>query len=313
MALDSAARWKLIRDITVEKKTGTLVLQAGPRYLSWWIEEGNLICVSSTFEESTFTQLVYEKKLTEAANFSGLQNRIDEGHALGWLLLHQKILKEEEFCALLMDHWTSCAEALFDPGAHVFWSGTLPVIKHEFIRTDRPFGEVLILADRNRMAVTSALRIVQQMKEPFRICGENPETGAWSEQERRIWMYLQSGNSLKQMLQDAEIAHIPCYKFLFLLWLCGYISEARPAPKREVVPVKISVGLLEKIPAEWVFPLCAGALIGVILAPSTEPKPTPAHEYRKIEPVEEPTAAPAWSPTKNEDINTEARRREDNE
>ncbi|MGH9856375.1 MAG: hypothetical protein ACRD4B_00895 [Acidobacteriota bacterium] len=74
--------------------------------------------------------------------------------------------------------------------------------------------------------------------------------------------------------------------------------------------------MLEKIPPEWVIPLCAGALIGVLLAPAppeakiTTPEPAPT----RIAPLEETLQKPAWSAEsedENEDLNAETRRRRD--
>ena len=311
MALDTAARWKLIRDVIVDKRTGTLVLQAGTRYFNWIVEDGNLICVSSTFEESNFTQFLREKKLTESTNFSDLRNRIDEGHSIGWLLLHQNKISEEEFCASLRDHWVLCASALFEPSAHLFWSGSVVQIKPEFIRSDLPLGEVLMQTSRHSIAVPSALRMVQEFKGPLRLCGGNPDLKACTEEEQRIWMHLRSGTAVKQMLQDAGIARIPCYKFLFLLWLCGYITDTRSTRSDMSVVPKIRGKLLERIPPEWVFPLCAGALIGVILAPAPDPEPLPAPAYKAIEPLDESLQKPAWS--QKEEFNAKAQRHEDDE
>lgn len=312
MALDSALRWQLIRDTIVRKKTGVLVVQSGTQYLNWIVEEGNLICVSSTFPEASLTRLVEEKQLTKSTNFPDAQTQVDHLRPIGTLLLKQERLGEKEFQQLLMEHWIACTKYLFDPAAHVFWSANRPALKAELIRADRPLGEVILKAGKNAIPIPTALRTVQQqLKPPFRIDLRNPDVSGFNEEERRIWMYLQSGSGLKQMLQDREIARIPCYKFVFLLWLSGYISDSRKVTvAQEVIAKKTVSNFLQRIPPEWVYPLCAGALIGVILAPSA-PEPPKAEPLNQVTPLNESLQKPAWSRDNEKDFNAKTQRRED--
>ena len=314
MAIDSALRWQLVRDVIVHKKTGVIVLQTGTNYLNWNVEKGKLICLSSTFPEASFTRYVQEKRLTKSTSFMSVQNQVDEATAIGPLLIRHHLLTEFELTTLLFDHWISCADYLLDPSTHLFWSSTPPVFKAQFIRNDRPLGEVLAKANKHSIAVPTALRIVQHLKPPYRIQGQNVclDLAGFNEEERRIWMYLQSGTSLKQMFQDRDIAKIPCYKFLFLLWLSGYISDSQKMTRPQQIQ-KVSENLLEKIPPEWVFPLCAGALIGLLLAPSSEPTASPEPPpSSRVEPLNETLQKPAWSTQQTEEkTNAKAQRRKD--
>lgn len=317
MAIDSALRWQLVRDVIVHKKTGVIVLQTGTNYLNWNVEKGMLVCLSSTFPEASFTRYVQEKKLTESTNFLSVQNQVDETTAIGPLLIRHHLLTESELQTLLFEHWISCDDYLLDPSAHLFWSPTPPTFKPHFIRHDRPLGEVLAKANKNSIAVPTALRMVQHLKPPYRIQGQNVslDLSGFSEEERRIWMYLQSGTSLKQMFQDRDISKIPCYKFLFLLWLSGYMSDSQKMTRPQQIQ-KVSANLLEKIPPEWVFPLCAGALIGLLLAPASEPPvATPEPPRSQVEPLNETLQKPAWSPKTDEekDVNTETQSHRDEE
>jgi hypothetical protein len=314
MAIDSAVRWQLIRDVIVHKKTGVLVLQIGANYLNWNIECGKLICVSSTFPEASLTSFVQEKRLTESTNYLTVQNQVDQTKAIGPLLIRHQLLEESELRPLLFEHWTSCADYLLDPTTHLFWSSTPAAIKPEFIRHDRPLGEILVKANKNSITIPTALRIVQQLKGPYRIRSQNfpLDLSGFTEEERRIWMYLQSGTSLKQLFQDRDITKIPCYKFLFLLWLSGSISDSQKnTPPQQIH--KVSANLLEKIPPEWVFPLCAGALIGLLLAPASEPTAAPEPPSSRVEPLNETLQKPAWSTTEHteEEINAKPPRRQD--
>ena len=301
MAIDSAIRWQLVRDVIVHKKSGVIVLQTGTNYLNWNLEKGKLVCVSSTFPEASLTRFVQEKKLTKSTNYLAVQNHVDPTRAIGPLLIRHHLLEETELRALLFEHWTACADYLFDPSAHLFWSATPAAIKPEFIRNDRPLCEVIVKANKNSITAPTALRIVQQLKGPFRISAQNLplDLSGFNEEERRIWMYLQSGTSLKQLFHDRDITKIPCYKFLFLLWLSGYISDSqRVTPPQQIQ--QVSANLLEKIPPEWVFPLCAGALIGLLLAPTSEPKAAP-QPPPTVTPLNESLQKPAWSTEQHEE------------
>jgi hypothetical protein len=317
MGIETVSRWQLVRDVIVHKKTGVIVVQTGTNYLNWNIEKGNLVCVSSTFPEASLTSFVQQKKLTESTNFLSVQNHVDNARALGPLLVRHQLLEEAEFRTLLFEHWVSCTNYLLDPSAHLFWSAKIEDRKPEFIRNDRCFGEVILKAGKNSITVPTALRIVQQLKGPYRIQSQNhPDLSGLNEEERRIWMYLQSGTSLKQMFQDRDISIIPCYKFIFLLWLSGYISDSQKAIHSQKNLQKMGTHFLEKIPPEWVIPLCAGALIGVLLAPAppnhtkiAAPEPAPT----TIAPLDETLQKPAWSTDNADDINTEARRHRDDE
>jgi hypothetical protein len=182
-------------------------------------------------------------------------------------------------------------------------------IKPELMRCDRPLSEILLKVSRSAITIPTALRTVQALKTPYRLASHMPDLSAFTEEERRIWMYLQSGSGLKQILLDREVTRIPCYKTLFLLWLTGYLRDSEV---RTVTKVKEATRTaIHQIPAEWIFPLCAGALIGVLLAPSDPPK-EPPKPAAKVERLEETLQKPAWRQDENqseEDLDAKAQDR----
>ena len=313
MALDSVARWQMVHDVIVHKKSGTIVVQTGTNYLNWIVEGGDLVCVSSTFPETSLTQWIADRNAFTPDVVLNAQNDIDASRTLGSILIRHRHLDQEKLGEFLFQHWVFCTSHLFDPAAHVFWSGNPVTLKTEFIRCDRSFSEVLLSASRDSISIPTALRVIQDLKLPYRVQSIQPDQSRFNEEEKRIWMHLKSGNSLKQMLHDPEITRIPCYKLIFLLWLGGYIADSRKElqPKPLIVTSKT---FLEKIPPEWIIPLCAGTLIGVLLAPaSTAPSPPPAAQEQGIEPLEESVKRPAWSPEEEKELNTETQRHRDHD
>jgi hypothetical protein len=313
MALDSVNRWQLVRGIVTQKKSGVIVLQSGKNYLHWIIDQGSLVCIQSTFPEASLTHFIEEEQIIEPAKFSSAKNQVDQTKPFGSVLLRQRLLKEEDFAKSIFRHWIACTDYLFEPSMHVFWSANSALLKPEFIRCDRPLADVLMQANKSSISIPTAIRVVEELKAPFRIISRKPDLSQFSDEERRIWMYLQSGTNLEQIFQDREITKIPCYKFLFLLWVSGYIADSRMLTAREVQQATTSI--FQRIPPEWIFPLCAGVLIGVLLAPSTsEPKPAPLLPAYRVEPVEEEELPkPAWSTQDEEEFNTETQRHREDE
>ena len=310
MAIDTINRWQLVRDVIVQKRSGAIVVQTGKNYLHWILERGNLICISSSFPEASLTNTVQEQQKLDPRELARAQNLVDQNKTFGAVLLHQHLLNRETLQKLVWQHWNACTDYLFEPSMHLFWSTNSIAIKSDLIRYDRPFCEVLLQVPRSSITIPSALRTVQQLKPPFRLASRMPDLTSFTEEERRIWMYLQSGNGLKQILQDREVARIPCYKTLFLLWVSGYLGDSQVTTTAKVT--KATTSAIRRIPAEWIFPLCAGALIGVFLAPSDPPKEIPRPAAR-IEPLDQSLEKPAWSTSEStdEESDTKAQRHKD--
>ena len=310
MALDSVNRWQLVRSIIIQKRSGVIVLQSGKNYLHWIIHQGCLVCIQSTFPEASLTHFIEQEQVIDPTKFTNAKSQVDQTKPFGSVLLRQHLLKEEDFAKSIYRHWIACTDYLFEPSMHVFWSANSALLKPEFIRCDRPLADVLMQANKSSITIPTAIRAVEELKPPFRMVSGKPNLAQFSEEEKRIWMYLQSGATLEQIFQDREITKIPCYKLLFLLWVSGYISDSRMLTAREVQQATTSI--FQRIPPEWIFPLCAGVLIGVLLAPSApEPKPSPPLPAYRVDPlVEEELPKPAWSP-KEDDINAKTQRRED--
>ena len=310
MAVDTANRWQLVRDIITQKRSGVIVLQAGKNYLHWIIDHGSLVCVHSSFPEASLTHFIEEQQFLEPAKLSLAKSQVDHTKPFGSVLLRQHLFNEEDFAKCIYRHWIACTDFLFEPSIHLFWSANTGPLKPEFIRCDRPLAEVLMEVNKNSITVPTAIRTVEQLKPPFRIRSGKPDLSHFNEEERRVWMYLQTGAALEQIFQDREITKIPCYKVLFLLWVSGYISDSRMPAVKEIHQTTVSI--FQRIPAEWIFPLCAGTIIGVLLAPSApEPKPTPPLPVYQTVPLEEENLPkPAWS---TEESNAKTQRREDDE
>ena len=313
MAVDSVNRWQLVRGIITQKRSGVIVLQAGKNYLHWIIDKGSLVCIQSTFPEASLTHFIEEQQIIEPTKLSIAKSQVDQTKPFGSVLLRQHLLNEEDFAKNIFRHWIACTDFLFEPSIHLFWSANSGLLKPEFIRCDRPLADVLMLANKNSITIPTAIRVVEELKPPFRILSGKPDLSQFNEEERRVWMYLQSGSTLEQIFQDREITKIPCYKLLFLLWVSGYISDSRMPTAREVQQATTSI--FQRIPAEWIFPLCAGTIIGVLLAPSApEPKPAPPPAVYRNGPLEEEALPkPAWSTEKNEEFNTETQRHREDE
>ncbi|MCI0604051.1 hypothetical protein L0156_13700 [bacterium] len=312
MALDSVNRWQLVRGIITQKRSGVIVLQAGKNYLHWTIDKGLLVCIHSTFPEASLTNFFEEQRIIEPTRLSSVKRQVDHTKPFGSVLLRQHLLNEEDFAKSIYQHWIACTDYLFEPSIHLFWSVNSGIMNPEFIRCDRPLADILMQANRNSITIPTAIRAIEDLKPPFRILSAKPDLSRFNEEERRIWMYLQSGSTLDQIFQDREITKIPCYKLLFLLWVCGHISDSRTTTTHQVQ--QVTTGLLQRIPAEWIFPLCAGTIIGVLLAPSSpEPKPSPPPPAYRVETLEEEALpTPAWSTTQNEeDLNAETQGRRD--
>jgi hypothetical protein len=288
MAVDMVNRWQIIREVIVQKKSGAIVLQTGRNYIHWIVENGQLVCVSSTLPEVSLASAIDAQKVIDRAEFLKAQSMVDESTTLGTVLMQRKLVDEQMLRQILWQHWISCTDFLFDPAVHLFWSINSATIKREFVRCDRPLSDILLQVNRNAITIPTALRTVQNLKTPYRLSPRLPNFSVFSEEERRIWMHLQSGSGMKQILQDGDVARMPCYKTLFLLWVTGHLSDSAPRTTTKVKEATKSA--VHKIPAEWIFPLCAGALIGVLLAPSDPPKPPP----RPVHKVQH-HQSPAWT------------------
>jgi hypothetical protein len=292
MAIDTVHRWQLVREVIVQRKSGAIVLQTGRNYIHWIIDRGRLVCVSSTLPEASLTNTILEQKIINPAEFVKAQSMVDQNRTLGAILVQRKMLDQEALEKFIWQHWISCTDYLFEPSMHLFWSVNSSRTKSELVRCDRPFSDVLLRVQRSSITIPTALRAVKELKTPYKLTRQMPDISAFSEEERRIWMHLRSGSGLNEIFRDAEVARISCYKTLFLLWVTGHICQpTEPTVKKVTEATKTAAN---RIPAEWIFPLCAGALIGVLLAPSNthkeQPKPAP-----KVERLHDSLQKPAWT------------------
>lgn len=310
MAIDLISRWEMIQEISVNKQSGTLVVQSGPHYLYWILEQGRLVCVVSSNPELSFTEFLTSNTTLSAKEITVCQAAVSENRSLGAALVHKCGMPLEDLRASLERHWISLTHYILSSSTHIFWSSRPVEPKLDFVRCDIPFSSILMQADRDSLEIPVALRMVHSLQPPFRIKAPLRASEAFlTESEKRLVPYLQAGCSITEMLRDPELDHLTCYRTLFLLWLAGVLfdSGSNTASKREHVPVSPFWQRMKSLPPDWIFPLLAGMVLGVVLAPSGDAPaaPVPVH---KLEAVHEILQKPAWrtDPEQSEEETTDA-------
>lgn len=296
MALDLISRWRTLQEISEVRKSGTLVAQSGPTYLYWVLEEGRLVCVVSSNPELSFTRFLLSHSTISAKEISLCQDWVNEIRSLGAVLVQRVGVQVADLNDLLCRHWVSLSYYLLNSSTHIFWSERPVVPKADFVRSDIPFSHILMQSDRESVETPVALRMVHTLRPPFRM---KSQPAAWEpflmEPEKRLVPYLQSGCSITEMLRDPELDHLTCYRTLFLLWLAGLLSDSSTSsiPKSRSLPDSAFWRRVRSLPPDWIFPMLAGMLLGVVLAPSGE-KHAAALPVQKLETVHEILQKPAW-------------------
>jgi hypothetical protein len=294
MAIEALSRWQMIRSVILEKKSGALIAQLGRNFLYWIVREGNLLCVSSTLPDCSFTQFLLAKKASEKERILRAQTLINERRSLGSILLNQGIVSEEELQQLLREHWASLTFQLLQSTTHLFWSSRQTDVKAEFVAVELSLAELIFTADRSAVEIRTAIRFSQIMPSAYRIGNWKLVESGLLRPEQRMLHYLRNAAPLSVILKDPDLDYVTCYKVLFLLWLSGSLVEPRKigrTPQLESTERKIWRSL-SSIPPEWIFPLVIGVIIGVLLSPSAPARVS--HPAPHMETLKDSLQKPAW-------------------
>jgi len=298
MAIDSFSRWQMIREIICKKKSGTLIVQLGRNFLRWILDRADVVCVSSTLPEFSFTQFLLQDRSIPLEDLLLAQSGISHSRSLGASLLQSGATGREELGRLLRLHWSSLSFHLLQSTTHLFWSDSEIFFKDEFVRLDSPLSSLLFSCERNSLETRTAIRIAHVLPAAYRVFDWPQVEAALEGRERRMIPYLKAGCSLQEILHDPELDHISVYRVFFILWLTGQLLEnQRTSPS---IPSRKSNPRWERIksvPPDWIFPLIAGAILGVLLTSRPSPPATSA------------PLSPAWSHEFTEkDFTAEAQR-----
>ncbi len=272
MAIDSLARWHLIREIICKKKSGTLIVQLGRNFLRWVLDQANVVCVSSTLPEFSFTQFLLQERSIPFEGLLAAQAAISHSRSLGASLLQSGTVGREDLAMLLRLHWSSLSFHLLQSASHLFWSDSEIFFKDEFIRLDSPLSSLLLSCERSSLETRTAIRIAHVLPSSYHVLDWMPVEAALEVRERRIIPYLKSGCSLREILHDPELDHISIYRICFLLWLTGQLRENQRTPvssQSRIAHPKWE--RIKSVPPDWIFPLIAGAILGALLTSKPAP------------------------------------------
>jgi len=301
MALNPNSKWRLIREVVEGRKTGTLILQSGQGYLHWRIQSGNLLWISSSQKELSFTEFLLRNSVIDRTRLQQAEPLVSTSRSLGSVLLQRRWLTLEQLRDALHRYWTElCAHAL-QGSTHLFWSASIEAPKEEFVRVDLPLAVVLMSCERSFIETAEALRLVQELRPPLRL-RNGTQNIRLHEVEARVLPYLRTGTSLAQILKDPELDHMTCYRILFLLWLTTHLQEPSSRPVRPLTQeTSRALQRIRSIPPDWIIPLCVGVLAGILLVPSA-PEPPKTEPSAKVESLKQIMQQPAWKGEEDAEI-----------
>jgi hypothetical protein len=295
MAVDLFSRWRMIRDITSAKRTGTLILQMGRNYLQWAIQDGKLSFLSSTNPEFYLTRfLLTQKEEVKRDDLLFAESQINETRSLCSVILQLKLLPPEILKKLIREHWSSVSNLLLQSTTRLFWSERVSVPKLHFIDLSFPFSELILSLERASIEIRSASEFAQELLATYKIHDLGALEPALERTEKRMLHYLKRAASLQEMLLDAELDRITCYRTLFLLWLSGRLYCLPKTNTAVAVKTETLWEKLHSIPAEWILPFVVGILLGLFLAPHPA-DPVPKAPAARQESAGDIPEKPAWS------------------
>lgn len=295
MAVNNFSRWNLIRDVTCNRRSGTLVLQLGQRYISWSFLEGNLAWITSTAPEYTMTQFLLHHQKVEKEVLERARLRVDDTISLGALLM-----KEGAANTAMLQEWTAQHAAWLCPflvqtSVHLYWADRLMPVKPEFVHhSGIPLSRILLACDRNSIEVRTAFQFLEEMPDLYRVLDPDTLPPWLPGAERRLVPYLKRRDGLERMMADPELDRLTCCRTLFLLWIAGRIHPVMPVA-REAVASPSWLDRARTVPPDWIIPLVVGLLLGVLLRPAPPPPAppsTPATHHQILE-------SPAWRPSES--------------
>jgi hypothetical protein len=285
------ARWRMIREIISSKKSGTLILQMGPHYIHFVLEEGNLIFVSSTYPEFTFSFFLIQNLQMDSGVVLQAESEVTDVRSLGAVLAQNHHWTTDALRDMLQQHWLNLGYFLLQSNTHAFWSNRMLRQKTQMINADLPLSNLLLRCERNSIEVQSALRFLETVPERCKVIHLEPVEEVLRGVERRILPYLKAGSTLNDILKDPEMDRMTCYRILFQLWVSGYLQDGTRRPKADpIVRRGQLIDRIRSLPPDWIIPLAVGMLLGVLLAPH-EPLPSTPPTPRKIV---KPWDVPAW-------------------
>lgn len=292
MAVNDFARWNLLREISCNRQTGTLVMQLGQRYVSWCFLEGNLGWIHSTTPEYTLTQFLLQHRKLEKPRLDEARTKLDDSLSLG-----ASLMKEGAATTSMLQDWTAqhatwLAPLLLQTSVHLFWADRLLPVKPEFVHHPGvPFSCVLLGCDRNSVEIRTAFQFLDEMPRIYRVHDPEGLTAWMNVNERRLIPYLLRCDPIEHILCDPELDRLTCCRALFLLWISGRLNRVTKAPVEQQGASTSWLERARQVPPDWIIPLAIGMLLGVILRPAPEPPPatTPAS-------IQQPALPPAaWA------------------
>ena len=285
------ARWRMIREIISSKKSGTLILQMGPHYIHFVMEEANVVFVSSTFPEFTFSFFLIQKLQMDSGVVLRAESEVTDARSLGMILAQNYHWTSDAVRDMLQQHWLNLTHFLLQSNAHAFWSSRVMRQKSQMINADLPLSVLLLKCERNSIEVQSALRFLELTPERCKVIHLEPVEEALQGLERRILPYLKAGTTLDDILKDPEMDRMTCYRILFQLWVAGYLQEGNRRPRSvSIVRKGQFMNRIRSLPPDWIIPLAVGMLLGVLLAPhDPQPSVPPPPPHKIVKPWDPPS------------------------
>jgi hypothetical protein len=296
MAIDLLARWRLLQEITLKNKTGTLTVRSGPNYQHWLLRMGSVTHVQSTSPEESLTHFLRKQQAVSEGVLRKVETQIDDRHAYGFLLVKRGFMTQDAMLDALYQHRVYLASSLLQSCNHLYWSDNRLESKLHSIQAMLPLSQTLLQAERTFLELQPAVRSVEE-------CGKRldavraSEARLWlTEPERRVLEYAKSGCPFDNILRDPDLDRLTCYRTIFLLWLAGHLKVRADSPPVE--PEKVNASLIQRlrsVPPEWIYPFLIGMLVGTLLAPRSEPEVPIVAEPKATERLEDVMQKPAWS------------------
>jgi hypothetical protein len=310
MAIEALSRWQMIREIILENRSGTLIVQLGKNFLHWMITEGKVICISSTLPEYSLTQFLLTYGKPERSQLLKAQGLIHDQRSLGSALVDSNSLTAEQLSVLLEEHRASLSHHLLQASSHLFWSDRQVEYKHHFVRFDESLQKIVLSADRSFIDTRAAIRVAQNLPVHYRVTNWTAIEKHFLEPEKRLLNYLKSNAPLAAMLKDPELDRMTCYRMLFLLWLAGALQEPAARKGRIAAAAPPRISLMKRarsLPPDWIFPLIAGVIIGALLAPGPS-RSSLARSPQHIESLRDAIDKPAWQTEENHEDTKSAKK-----